>query len=909
MFTATTHTVLPPPPVGSRPFAAPPPAPRPADPAAAAVRTRSSAAAWVAASGAVLLLAAAATFLAVSWAALGLPARIGVVAALTGAALLGGHALRRSLPVVGTVVFHLGALLLPVDVLGLALQLEVPVAQTWTLVGATAVVALPPLAWLGRSRTLLWGAVAGSAVLATGIGALTGAGAGPLAALGAAPVLTGLVAVGLALVVPAAPGKDAGDAMGISEQAADTPHAAVRGALVWAAPVLVVAALVVAVVATGAARLLDIPEGIVVDAGWALTAASAPLAAAVLSLAALGVIGLTVHRQQRDAPAVAAAPVILLGALLAISPVGTGRTVALVVPAAAFLLVELVTVAFGRRMGTMADLGTGIAEVVAATLVTPPALVAVVAGNALFPAGGDAAVAAVFATVALGWALAAARRVLDGGLRSSLPVALTAAAGIHAVAGLAASMVPGIVTAPLLAAVAVGLALWPWSNVMSRAATHPAPGSRFPGAAAAATWAVPGMAMLATGAALGSEGVALTMVGVAAAHGLLARSLVTIHRGGDIAAALVRTVGATLVVAGLVSVPGAGTSWLPALGAAAAALLLLAAMSEDVPVAADALRAVVGIGVPLATLGAGVLPVTGPVLAQLLGITAVAWWVALGAMGWLGADLARLSRPRIAVLAVPVTVQALGAGALAVGLSPAGAGLVLISAALVGATAAVLAPARFSPAAAWLAGLAGLTGVALLGPRPVLRAVVTMAVGATVAGLSALRRRVWVANLGGVVAVVGSWQLAAALQVQAIDVWLAPLALYLLLAATPVRAQGASSWLTDVPPVLLVGIPAIAERLAGGPGGHAVLAGAVAVGAVAVGGMSRRGGPLVVGTVLLGLVVVVELLLVVVGVPTWVWLALGGAALLGVAAVIERSDGHPVQRVRSGLTRFRERWT
>jgi hypothetical protein len=159
------------PPAGSRP--APPPAPPPPSgaswagppppPPAARRRddrgSRATAATWVAATGALLLLAAAGTFLAVAWDTLGLAARVAVVAAVTGGAILGGHRLRGPLPAVGAVVFHLGALLIPVDVLGLTLQLEVAPAGRWLATGASAVVAFSALAIAGRSKVLAWAAV------------------------------------------------------------------------------------------------------------------------------------------------------------------------------------------------------------------------------------------------------------------------------------------------------------------------------------------------------------------------------------------------------------------------------------------------------------------------------------------------------------------------------------------------------------------------------------------------------------------------------------------------------------------------------------------------------------------------------------------------------------------------------
>src|SRR6056297_1236025 len=251
----------------------PPPQPRAShDPA----RSRSTAAAWVAASGALLLLVAAATFLAVSWSLLTLPARIGIVAALTGAALLGGHRLRARTPAVGAVVYHLGALLVPVDVLGLALHLEVDRARTWALVGATAVTVLPPLAAAGRSRLLAWGGVAGIPVLATGVAAWVSAATGSVAMATAAPVLVGGAAAAVLALTDLA-----GRVRGAQD---DDPSLLVAVGRV-AAPVLAVLAVATAVLLTAAARVAggDVEVALPTRAGWVAT--GWPLAALVTLIA------------------------------------------------------------------------------------------------------------------------------------------------------------------------------------------------------------------------------------------------------------------------------------------------------------------------------------------------------------------------------------------------------------------------------------------------------------------------------------------------------------------------------------------------------------------------------------------------------------------------------------------------
>jgi len=119
---------------------------------------------------------------------------------------------------------------------------------------------------------------------------------------------------------------------------------------------------------------------------------------------------------------------------------------------------------------------------------------------------------------------------------------------------------------------------------------------------------------------------------------------------------------------------------------------------------------------------------------------------------------------------------------------------------------------------------------------------------------------------------------------------------------------GGSSWVTDGPGVGLLGGAALLERLTGGGGGHAVLAGAVGVAAVAAGGWGRRSAPLLLGTGVLAVVTVTETLAWTAGVPTWAWLAAAGSVLLAAGIVLERAGTSPVeagQRVVDVLaTRF-----
>ena len=88
---------------------------------------------------------------------------------------------------------------------------------------------------------------------------------------------------------------------------------------------------------------------------------------------------------------------------------------------------------------------------------------------------------------------------------------------------------------------------------------------------------------------------------------------------------------------------------------------------------------------------------------------------------------------------------------------------------------------------------------------------------------------------------------------------------------------------------------ALAERMTGGPGWHAVVAGTVGVLAVAAGGYRKLAAPLFLGTGLLVVLVGYETLAITAALPTWTWLAAGGTALLAAGVAMERKDVGPIE--------------
>jgi hypothetical protein len=897
----------------------PPPPPPPA-PAGSDAEARASAATWVAAAGALLLLAAAGTFLAVSWDTLGLSARIAVVGAITGAALVGGHRLRSRLPAVGSVVYHLGALLLPVDALGLALHLDAEVAVRWLSVGIVAMVALPPLARAGRSRTLAWAAVAGVPVAATGVGL---AGLAP-----AAVVVAAAEAVLVAAVRPPAPAPSPRSLAGVLATAASVlALLAVYGPLV----VGVAAAALTPGGPWGATTVT--PTGPVaaqlIAAGWLADVWTTGALAGLFAVATLAVAA----TRQRSSRLALATPITTIAALLVtVMPPATPRLALLLAPAVAFLGFELAAaVATTATTATTSTTPGATSPVVPAlwshplrtaawlaeltTTMLLPVVLLLVLGVSV-PGGGDVEAAFALAVGALGLLVAIVRRRLAGGDAPEVPV-LLGGAGLAAAAAVAL-LVPTFVTTaglrPLtrLGWLPVALVLLATAGVTLGDCLRPEAPARRRGMVAVAVGTV--LAVLATTSMLWQPlllAVAVVSVLVVAAHLRCACAAGGPWAAELVAAALPVAVG--IAFAGLLG-PGTvgGLGSLAATGWTLLALLALTlAVAPLAPARAGTLTAVALIGLLAGGTAAGwTYPAAvAPGQAIALGLVGggVASLVPLGlAVTAIVAVAVRWRDARLAVLVAPLAVRALVVVALAIGdgrVLPGRLLLVLagslVAVALVAGIAALLAPASARPGLATVAGVALVVGWLLLAHDPTLRAGFHVALGVTVAVGGLLRRQAVVAHLGGGLATFGLWQLLGLRGVESLDLYALPLAVHLWATGQVVRRRhGTSSWLTDVPPLLLVAVPALAERLAGGPGWHAVLAGGLAVAAVAHGGAARLGGPLVVGTVVLVATVVVEVVAMIVAVPTWVWLAAGGALLLVAAAAIERTEGSPVTAAR-----------
>ena len=212
---------------------------------------------------------------------------------------------------------------------------------------------------------------------------------------------------------------------------------------------------------------------------------------------------------------------------------------------------------------------------------------------------------------------------------------------------------------------------------------------------------------------------------------------------------------------------------------------------------------------------------------------------------------------------------------------------------------------RWSPPAAATALVLVAIGTALSAIELAAFGTALLIGGGLALGGGLLDRRPAVALVGGGLLAVGVEAHLAAAEVGLTEAYVAPVAALLL--ALGWSARG-SSWVTDAPAVGLLGGVALLERLMGGGGEHAVLAGAVGVVAVAAGGAGRRAAPLLLGTGILAVLTVTETLAWTAGVPTWAWLAAAGTVLLGAGIALERAGTSPVeagQRVVDVLsTRF-----
>ena len=810
---------------------------------------RRTGATWVAATGAFLLVAAAAVFVAVRWDQLPDAGRLAVIAAVTAGFLIGGRAVRPTLPATGEVLFDLGAFLLPVNLAAVNLRLGLGWRQ---LLLAEAILGITALGGLGVSQdsvVLRWAGVTSVVVLAAAIAGLT-------------PVPAPLALALLALAVDVAGGGRLR-----------------RAAVAWAT----VAGL--APVLASAASLLVTGAGVARELGFAgstqlvLSLASGATAAVVLFRDA--------HRREDLTTAGLAIAALVCSAGIGWPSTGAGTDASLIALAAVFAVVEVGAMAlrhdpfWARPVGWLA-IG---AEVCTVPLVFV-ALAAIVAAPVVFGFTDffgtfrEPMLATAAGVLAIGWYVADLRRRI--GPDRDLALGLLLGSGWWgATAPLAISTVVSV-------ELATGRAVPTAAAMVGMAALLVVSGRRYGHGIATAlvVWAP------LTALQSGPAGAAVTFAGVV----VLAEASVIRARMGQVWSTVAAHVMAVLAV----GVVFAGVHQLDveptfALVIASCICWLLANDLDRGGVSLGHL-ARLGVALPLAlgtALGARDLIAPAAVVTMIYVLEAL-----------------RVGDHRIG-FAGACTVQLLVAAvAGASGLDAGGIGIALAVAAVVWAGMAVVVddPSWSQPfiAAAALGAVAGLISA---GGDPLAMSTVVMIDGALLVLAAVVQGSEPLGHLGGAFVLAGLVHRLSLAGVTVSEPYLMPVAAQLLVAGWLVRRrQPLSSWVAYGPAVLLAGVPAMAERFSGGPAWHAIIAGGVGIVAVGVGGWRRLGGPLVLGTGLLVLTTVYESLAVTAGVPTWAWLALGGSVLLGAGIAMERNDTTPVEAGRRLVDVFGEKF-
>ena len=815
-----------------------PPGPSaPADEPGTPDRPDRSGAVWVAAAGALLLFASAATFVAVRWDQLESWHKFAALVAVTQVLLIGGWLGRQRVPATASAAFSLGAVLVPLDGWTIAASGGGSWQRGLFACGVIATSGLPAARRLIDSIALRWAWLAAVPLLIAGSSAFLG------------PVPSGVMvaAAGLGAL-----------ALGRAQEG-----------MAW----MVVGA--VAPLAISAEPFMPLGRGVLHDLGMAgpLMPWATWLTAALL-VAAMALYGRRIGRA--DVVAVAGSLIVLdvVGAL-AVSDVGADGW--WFSAASLFLALELSTLAtrsdhfWAPLLRPVVDVAEGVVGLVLPVLGLCWAGLAVTSRNQPTVALSLAATAA-----ALGWMAADVRRGLDRG-RIGWTATLTgdrsmaagwAVAGYSVIAVLTLP-VPRTLTAALLTS---GGALLLLSRRSSGAVTGPvillaATLAALPEQPIDTLVMLLALGAIALGVRLQGEPIAVVLMSTALGFGSLAAFAVAILDPDRWFA--------DLVGEGFVAITGVAIA------------LLLGSL------AASPMQSVGGVGPwSIAALAAWTVHETDYSPAVVAAITT-------GVTLWFLAE-AVVRRSGVAVVLTVATGPAASLGALRLfGLAAPqlAVGLAVVAIVVVGISIAMHRRANVPMLSGAGAHLATAFLVAL--PSPGALGVVLTITGLLALSVSVLMRSPVIAANGVIVALLGMWQTLAGYDVSVAEAYLAPLALVLLLAGVHARAtHRVSSWVAYAPSVIVLGVPAFALRVAGEPGWHGLLAGAVAVVAVVVGASRRLAGPTVIGSGLLAAVTLHETLQRTAGVPTWIWLAFGGTTLLASGAVMEWSGLGPVESGR-----------
>ncbi|MBI2705782.1 MAG: hypothetical protein HYX32_10910 [Actinobacteria bacterium] len=838
----------PPPPPGSGPE------PSPAHPEAEHDDSRAGAI-WVTATGAFLLVAAAAVFVAVRWEQIDERMKFAILAGCTGGALVAGRRLRSALPATSGVIYHLGAFLLPINAAALLVNYDAPWSVHLVVQGLVAAVGFTLLNRTEDSVILRWGAIGGAVILAAGIG-------------GTAGVPAALVLAGFALIASCLRSR--------------------RPATAWA-------------LIAGLAPLLGLVERFVTVDSLAfeklgLTGAQSRLSSIATGLIAAWVLGRAAHDKRDLALVAMAGMAVVLGVgtgLVEVRPTaGSGWLGAAVL----FLAVEIATILVRNDpfWATPVRSVAAAVEIVAGCAIAAGVQVAVpfwMTG----PHALDMAPLVAGVVAAAAWFLADLRRREADSTPSGIALLVGAGwwpASIGMAGALFAGAVFGSTSLAVSGGVLVALASFfvlsgrPGGHGLAAALATAAPVLGYDNVAAASIYAATGTATIASAVVVRAR---LRTSRSSTEAALLAGAALLPLAGGmavashSISTFMLLAFGAAAAWAvGIIIDHRCGRElcwigWIPRGGA-----VLTLALAPALPL--DQLAYLAG-GLTLAAIIDGVRrsdPAIGAIAALTFPIATIATVRALDG-----------SWP-----AVGVTLCALAVGTGALHLVVPREWMLPVLAAALSQAAVGLAMSLWEP---WALGAA----LILLGG---LGASYALRFGPTDLSF-----------LGLLFVVVGVWVELANAQVTALDTYVAPVAGVLALAGWNARRQMAhedsnrhiGSWVAYGPAFALLGGTALLERIGGQGTVHAIVAGAVGVIAVIMGGTRRLAAPLFLGTAILIALTGYEVFALGphTQVPTWVWLAVGGAILLATGIVMERHDTGPLETGRRIVDTVHERFS
>ena len=257
------------------------------------------------------------------------------------------------------------------------------------------------------------------------------------------------------------------------------------------------------------------------------------------------------------------------------------------------------------------------------------------------------------------------------------------------------------------------------------------------------------------------------------------------------------------------------------------------------------------------------------------------------------ADALRLRHPwptYLLALTAPVLVAT---GSLAAGATLPQTGIALCLLAAVAAGVSFLVPRAWTWPLLAVVVASGAAGLVLARQDACLLPAAVIVLGSVGLAFAFVHRFVEGQIIAGLIVTGGIWGELSVARIDAYDAFLAPVAVMLLVAGIRTARSGTSSWLAYGPAIVALGGAALVDRLSGGGGVHALVAGSVAIAAVLLGGARRLAAPLLLGTALLLVLTGYESLAVTRQVPTWGWLALGGSVLLAAGVVMERHATGP----------------